>query len=134
MDFTPEGFKRDWETRLAEAQLRLAREKEKPEPDAIRIEVYENDAKFAKSVLEKHERQMQEYASPEEKLKDELAAFGSLLSAKGKLPESEIKEKIRFKDKTWAAIFFALLEKRMDLRVKRKLFFFGERVFEKAQQ
>jgi len=40
-------------------------------------------------------------ANPEEKLKGELAAFWSLLSAKGKLRESEIKEKIRFKDKTW---------------------------------
>lgn len=128
----PAKFLEKIKMKHAEAQLRLAREKDKPKPDAEKIGRYEKEVQAWQFAIEQHHMFAQLYENPESALKEQLAAFNELLASRRKVSESEVKERITFKDNVWRAIFFRLVEKRKDVKTSRQYFLIGERSFEKA--
>jgi len=128
--FNPQDYINVLKTKQAEAQLRLAREKDKPYPDVLKLDKCEKEVKLWETALQKLESSMAEYVEPEKKLKGELAQFFDLLMVKKVLKQSEAEAKITFKDNIWKSIFFALVKKDKRVRTKREFFLFGQHVYE----
>jgi len=123
--------KSELEKRHAQAQLRLAGENDKVNPDILRVNRYEHEITDIERMLAELEKRMALLRDLGNLMGTEISFFKTLLANGKKYSKSEIIGKIKFKDKMWEDLFFEYIAQSKLAKISRKFGVVGEEMYEK---